>query len=168
MQQAHLFVAVLGASSYTYAEAQTTDDRKLLAMRLRGMAESLKTQEQDPAARELSFLERLGLLVDQQWNRREIHSQAQLADALASGQTINAMETGKFDPSLPLGSLRGASKRFVMTRIAVVLRRIYEIRLFLLNQQSTSFCKLYLTHPGTGAKLYYQLYFTQRQALETL
>jgi len=34
------------------------------------MAESLKTQEQDPAARELSFLERLGLLVDQQWNWR--------------------------------------------------------------------------------------------------
>ena len=40
-------------------------------MRLHGMAESLKTQEQDPAARELSFLERLGLLVDQQWNWRE-------------------------------------------------------------------------------------------------
>ena len=44
---------------------------RLLAMRLHGMAESLKTQEQDPAARELSFLERLGLLVDQQWNWRE-------------------------------------------------------------------------------------------------
>ena len=44
---------------------------KLLAMRLHGMAESLKTQEQDPAARDLSFLERLGLLVDQQWNWRE-------------------------------------------------------------------------------------------------
>ncbi len=44
---------------------------KLLAMRLHGMAESLKTQEQDPAGRELSFLERLGLLVDQQWNWRE-------------------------------------------------------------------------------------------------
>ncbi len=44
---------------------------KLLAMRLHGMAESLKTQEQDPTARELSFLERLGLLVDQQWNWRE-------------------------------------------------------------------------------------------------
>jgi DNA replication protein DnaC len=44
---------------------------KLLAMRLHGMAESLKTQEQDPAARELSFLERLGLMVDQQWNWRE-------------------------------------------------------------------------------------------------
>ena len=33
---------------------------KLLAMRLHGMVEALKTQEQDPAARELSFLERLG------------------------------------------------------------------------------------------------------------
>ncbi len=44
---------------------------KLLAMRLQGMAEALKTQEQDPAARELSFLERLGMLVDQQWNWRE-------------------------------------------------------------------------------------------------
>jgi hypothetical protein len=40
-------------------------------MRLHGMAESLKTQEQYPAAGELSFLECLGLLVDQQWNWRE-------------------------------------------------------------------------------------------------
>ena len=44
---------------------------KLAAMRLHGMAEALKAQEQDPSARELSFLERLGLLVDQQWNWRE-------------------------------------------------------------------------------------------------
>ena len=44
---------------------------KLAAMRLLGMVEALKTQEQDPAARELSFLERFGLLVDQQWNWRE-------------------------------------------------------------------------------------------------
>jgi DNA replication protein DnaC len=44
---------------------------KLAAMRLLGMAEALKTQEQDPATRELSFLERFGLLVDQQWNWRE-------------------------------------------------------------------------------------------------
>src|ERR1700676_1343605 len=44
---------------------------KLLAMRLHGMAEGLKAQEQDPAARDLSFLELLGLLVDQQWNWRE-------------------------------------------------------------------------------------------------
>jgi DNA replication protein DnaC len=44
---------------------------KLLAMRLHGMADALKAQEQDQATRELSFLERLALLVDQQWNWRE-------------------------------------------------------------------------------------------------
>jgi DNA replication protein DnaC len=44
---------------------------KLLAMRLHGMVEGLKTQEQDPAARELPFLERLALLIDQQWNWRD-------------------------------------------------------------------------------------------------
>jgi len=44
---------------------------KLLGMRLHGMAEALKTQEQDPGMRELSFLERLGMLVDQQWSWRE-------------------------------------------------------------------------------------------------
>ena len=44
---------------------------KLLAMRLHGMADALKTQEQDPGASELSFLERLALLVDHQWNWRQ-------------------------------------------------------------------------------------------------
>ena len=44
---------------------------KLLSMRLQGMADGLKSQEQDPAVRELSFVERLSLLVDQQWNWRE-------------------------------------------------------------------------------------------------
>ena len=44
---------------------------KLRAMRLDGMAEGLQTQEQDAAARELSFMERLGLLVDQQWTWRQ-------------------------------------------------------------------------------------------------
>ena len=44
---------------------------KLTAMRLLGMADGLKAQEQDPASRELSFLDRLGLLVDQQWTWRE-------------------------------------------------------------------------------------------------
>ncbi len=44
---------------------------KLLAMRLNGMLNALKTQEQDPAARDLGFLERLALLVDQQWNWRQ-------------------------------------------------------------------------------------------------
>jgi DNA replication protein DnaC len=44
---------------------------KLLAMRLHGMVDALKTQEQDPGARELSFLERLALLIDHQWNWRQ-------------------------------------------------------------------------------------------------
>src|SRR5258707_14157391 len=44
---------------------------KLTAMRLLGMVDGLKSQEQDPASRELSFLERLGMLVDQQWTWRE-------------------------------------------------------------------------------------------------
>jgi len=44
---------------------------KLLAMRLHGMADALKTQDQDPGSRELSFLERLAMLVDHQWNWRQ-------------------------------------------------------------------------------------------------
>jgi len=44
---------------------------KLTAMRLLGMVDALKAQEQDPASRELSFLERLGMLVDQHWTWRE-------------------------------------------------------------------------------------------------
>ena len=44
---------------------------KLLAMRLQGMVEGLKAQEQDRTINELSFLERLSLLVDQQWTWRE-------------------------------------------------------------------------------------------------
>jgi hypothetical protein len=35
------------------------------------MVDALKLQEQDPPSRELSFLETLGLLVDQQWTWRE-------------------------------------------------------------------------------------------------
>src|SRR5260370_15019163 len=44
---------------------------KLTTIRLVGMVDALKAKEQDPAAGELSFLERLGLLVDQQWTWRE-------------------------------------------------------------------------------------------------
>lgn len=44
---------------------------KLLAMRLHGMADALKMQQRDPAAGELSFLDRLALLIDHQWNWRQ-------------------------------------------------------------------------------------------------
>lgn len=61
---------------------------KLLAMRLQGMADALKVQEQDSAMRELSFLERLGMLVDQQWNWRENQAlQRRLKAAKLRGNT---------------------------------------------------------------------------------
>ena len=44
---------------------------KLVAMRLHGMAAAFQSQEQDPAVRELTFNDRLALLVDQQWNWRQ-------------------------------------------------------------------------------------------------
>jgi DNA replication protein DnaC len=45
--------------------------KKLTAMKLTGMAESLHGQMQDPEMGQLSFEERLGLLVDQQWTWSE-------------------------------------------------------------------------------------------------
>jgi DNA replication protein DnaC len=61
---------------------------KLLAMRLQGMADALKAQEQDQTVRELSFLERLAMLVDQQWNWRENQAlQRRLKAAKLRGNT---------------------------------------------------------------------------------
>src|ERR1700692_1651650 len=44
---------------------------KLHALKLQGLIEALERQEQDETARELSFLDRLALLIDQQWNWRQ-------------------------------------------------------------------------------------------------
>lgn len=44
---------------------------KLCAMRLRGMAEALQQQLQEPDIHQLSFEERFGLLIDRQWNWRQ-------------------------------------------------------------------------------------------------
>lgn len=44
---------------------------KLCAMRLRGMAEAFQQQQQDTHIHSLSFEERLGLLIDRQWNWRQ-------------------------------------------------------------------------------------------------
>ena len=78
---------------------------KLLAMRLHGMADALKTQEQDPGARELSFLERLALLVDHQWNWRQ--NQA-LARRLHGGQT--ARQCLRRRDRLPRGARTGQER----------------------------------------------------------
>ena len=44
---------------------------KLQALKLQGMLEGLEQQEQDTAVRELSFLDRLALLIDRQWTWRQ-------------------------------------------------------------------------------------------------
>src|SRR5260370_32710762 len=44
---------------------------KLCAMRLRGMAEAFQQQKKDANIHSLSFEERLGLLIDRQWNWRQ-------------------------------------------------------------------------------------------------
>jgi len=49
---------------------QTTIER-LRAMRLRGMADALTTQQQQPELQALTFEERLGMLVDQEWMDRQ-------------------------------------------------------------------------------------------------
>jgi DNA replication protein DnaC len=44
---------------------------KLAALRLRGMVEAFKEQTEDPQSHRLSFEERLGLMVDRQWNWKQ-------------------------------------------------------------------------------------------------
>src|SRR5260370_26017708 len=44
---------------------------KLYIMRLRGMAEAFQQQQEDANIHGLSFEERLGLLIDRQWNWRQ-------------------------------------------------------------------------------------------------
>lgn len=44
---------------------------KLIAMRLRGMAEAFRQQQESADIQRLSFDERLGLLIDRQWNWRQ-------------------------------------------------------------------------------------------------
>ena len=44
---------------------------KLIAMRLRGMAEAFREQQESADIQQLSFEERFGLLIDRQWNWRQ-------------------------------------------------------------------------------------------------
>jgi hypothetical protein len=76
---------------------------KLTAMRLTGMVDALKAQEQDPGARELSFLERLALLIDQQWSWRE--NQA-LARRLHVAKLKNGACVEEIDYRVAAGSTR--------------------------------------------------------------
>jgi DNA replication protein DnaC len=79
---------------------------KMVTMRLLGMVEALKAQEQDPAARELSFLDRLGLLVDQQWTWRENR-------ALARRLKVAKLKTGACVEEIDYRTARGLEKSVV-------------------------------------------------------
>ena len=48
---------------------------KLGSMKLAGMGEGLREQMENPAYRKLSFEERLGLLLDKEWNLRQTRKQ---------------------------------------------------------------------------------------------
>jgi DNA replication protein DnaC len=79
---------------------------KLAAMRLLGMMEALKAQQQDPSARELSFLERLGLLVDQQWSWRE-------NQALARRLQVAKLKSGACVEDIDYRASRGLDKSVI-------------------------------------------------------
>jgi hypothetical protein len=61
---------------------------KLTTMRLLGIVDALKAQEQDPASGELRFLERLGSLADQRWNWRENQALAAAVCRQAEGEGL--------------------------------------------------------------------------------
>ena len=71
---------------------------KLYALKLQGMVEALEHQEQDEATRELSFLDRLALLVDQQWNWRQNQALTDESLPLAYGE-LPASRTSIIVPS---------------------------------------------------------------------
>ena len=79
---------------------------KLTAMRLLGMVDALKAQEQDPASRELSFLERLGLMVDQQWTWRE-------NQALARRLYVAKLKSGACVEEIDYRASRGLDKSVI-------------------------------------------------------
>src|SRR6516162_9361090 len=65
------FVAASTSSKERSVMLQQPMMEKLQSLRLQGIIEGLEQQEQDVASRELSFLDRLALLVDQQWTWRQ-------------------------------------------------------------------------------------------------
>jgi len=59
---------------------------KLHVMRMRGMADAFRQQQEDPQNNQLSFEERFGLLVDRQWNWRQNRAlERRLRDARLQG-----------------------------------------------------------------------------------
>lgn len=85
---------------------------KLIAMRLLGMVTALKAQEQDPTANELSFLDRLALLVDHQWIWRE--NQA-LGRRLQTAKLKNGVSVEDIDYRATRGLDKGVIRALTQT-----------------------------------------------------
>ena len=81
---------------------------KLKDMKLTGMVEALRQQDADPSYREMSFQERLGLMVDWEFSKRQ-HSRlerlirtAKFQDATACVENISYGDDRKLDRNLIL------------------------------------------------------------------
>lgn len=84
---------------------------KLHAMRLRGMAEAFREQQEDTNVQRLSFEERLGLLIDRQWNWRENRAlQRRLKNA--------RLEGGACVEDIDFRQARGLDRQLVRSLIA--------------------------------------------------
>jgi len=73
---------------------------KLIAMRLRGMAEAFQQQVESADLQQLSFEERLGLLIDRQWDWRQNHA---LERRLRNGRLQGATCVEDIDFRTPRG-----------------------------------------------------------------
>src|SRR5882672_6982512 len=73
---------------------------KLTAMHLRGMAEAFREQQESADSQQLSFEERLGLLIDRQWNWRQNRA---LERRLRVGRLLGAACVEDIDYRTPRG-----------------------------------------------------------------
>jgi hypothetical protein len=72
----------------------TTTIEKLYIMRMRGMADAFTQQQEDPQTTQLSFEERFGLLVDQQWNWRQNRAlEWRRRDGRLQGEPVSKIST---------------------------------------------------------------------------
>ena len=84
---------------------------KLAAMRLHGMMEALQQQQKEAGMGELSFLERLGMIVDHQWNWRQNQALARrLQAAKLRGNTCVEDIDFRTARGLDKSVIRGLSK----------------------------------------------------------
>src|ERR1700757_2502831 len=84
--------------------------QKLLAMRLTGMVDALHAQQQNSTIQELGFLERLALLVDQQWNWRQ-------NQALARRLTAAKLRGNAFVEDIDYLVARGLDKSVILALV---------------------------------------------------